>query len=260
MRRTSEILVVGGVAAAAAVAYLLYRRRKRDAPNVQLQTQTLQQTQPSPRQLFNCSVKLSVKPERRAEFLGQLTTARDASLCTEPRALCYVFGEDTKESNTFHVYQSFASRLAFESQMETPHGAAFHAFLRTGALTGPPDAALWETVPGSPTAATAAAASASSAAVRCLNVKMRVRPERRDEFLKSILADQEGTLTNEPLALAFLVGEAWATEGIFYLHEQYLGEAGFQAHLNAPHFAPWQKFVDSQPFFEPLEVSFYDKI
>ena len=27
-----------------------------------------------------------------------------------------------------------------------------------------------------------------------------------------------------------------------------------------PHFKPWQKFVDSEPFIEPLEVSFFDQM
>ena len=272
MQHKAKSLLVGfgSVAAAATVACVLYHRRRKQAANAgsangsattigSTTTQAAQQTLVA-QQLFNCSVRLSVKPERRAEFIQAISTARDASLRIEPRALCYIFGEDTTNQNTFHVYQSFASRLEFETQMETPHGAAFHSFLRSGALTGPPNAALWKTVPGSPTAPTAAAASATRGTIRCLNVKMKVRPERRDEFLASILADQKGTLANEPLALAFLVGEAWATEGIFYLHEQYVGEEGFQAHKRAPHFAPWQRFVDSEPFFEPLEVSSYDKM
>ena len=250
-------LLVGG-AAAAAIAYLLYRRRRRARAT---DTSHTPHALPSP-QLFNCSVRLCVIAERRDEFLREISKAQTASLCTEPRALCYVFGEDTKEAGVFHVHQQFASREDFEAQMETAHGAAFHAFLRTGPLSCRPVAAIWQTVPGSPTGPTAAATKTAhgSASVRCLNVTMRVRPERREEFLRSILADQAGTLANEPLALRFLVGESWTVDNMFYLHEQYVGEQGFEAHLRAPHFKPWQKFVDSEPFIEPLEVSFFDQM
>ena len=34
---------------------------------------------------------------------------------------------------------------------------------------------------------------------------MRVKPERRSEFLATIAADQRGTLSDEPGALAFVV-------------------------------------------------------
>ena len=105
--------------------------------------------------------------------------------------------------------------------METPHGHAFHEFLRTSPLAGPPEASLWELSPGSATAAaTKTARRASGSTVRCLNVCLRVRPERREEFLAAIFADQAGTLRDEPLALAFLVGEDASTPNTFHLHEQ----------------------------------------
>ena len=96
--------------------------------------------------------------------------------------------------------------------------------------------------------------------VFCLNVTLVVKPERREEFLGKILADQEGTLRDEPDALLFLVGEDTAVRNTFYLHEEYVGEAGFEAHKRAPHFAPWQAFCDSNPFVAPPQVCFYHKL
>jgi quinol monooxygenase YgiN len=123
----------------------------------------------------------------------------------------------------------------------------------------PPNAALWCTPPAS-TSPAAQKVAADGTCVRCLNVRMAVKPNRREEFLASILADQAGTLANEPLALAFVIGEDLTVENLFYLHEQYVGEAGFQAHLRAAHFQPWQAFVNTEPFFGPLEVQFYDQM
>ena len=41
----------------------------------------------------------------------------------------------------------------------------------------------------------------------CLNVKLCVRPERRDEFIACIRDNQKGTLSTEPLAVEYVWGE-----------------------------------------------------
>ena len=96
--------------------------------------------------------------------------------------------------------------------------------------------------------------------VFCLNVKIVLKPERRAEFLEIILADRDGTNRDEAGALAFLVGEDTTTENVFYLHEEYIGKAGFDAHLISPHFAPWKKFCETDPFKEAPQVQFYNRI
>ena len=40
----------------------------------------------------------------------------------------------------------------------------------------------------------------------CLNVKLCVRPERRDEFIACIRDNQKGTLSTEPLAVEYVWG------------------------------------------------------
>ena len=90
-------------------------------------------------------------------------------------------------------------------------------------------------------------------------MRFTLKPERRDEFLREIAADQRGTMRDEPLARRMLVGEDVAAPNTFHLHEQFCrGREGFDAHLAAPHFQPWQRFVDSQPFTEGLiSASYY---
>jgi quinol monooxygenase YgiN len=45
----------------------------------------------------------------------------------------------------------------------------------------------------------------SSLTPYCLNVRVVIKPERKDEFLTVIKADQVGTLTDEAGALQFLI-------------------------------------------------------
>jgi len=91
----------------------------------------------------------------------------------------------------------------------------------------------------------------------CLNVVLRVKAERRDEFLKCIANNQVGTLTKEPLAVEYTYGEDETTPNTFHFHEKYKGRAGFEAHTKAPHFAVYAQFTDTDPFTAPPEVVFY---
>lgn len=90
-----------------------------------------------------------------------------------------------------------------------------------------------------------------------LNVRIRVKPERRTEFLECIRANQQGTLSTEPLALEYLFGEDETVKNTFHFHEQYRGREGFEAHTGSPHFAAWRAFADTDPFTEPPEAVFF---
>lgn len=86
--------------------------------------------------------------------------------------------------------------------------------------------------------------------VFALNAKFSIKPSRREEFISIIRNDQTETLEKEPKALQFVVGEDTENVNTFYLHEQYIGEEGFQEHTETPHFAEWMKFTESDPFEE----------
>ena len=43
----------------------------------------------------------------------------------------------------------------------------------------------------------------------------------------------------------------------FHFFEQYEGREGFEEHTQTPHFAAWEKFVETDPFTEPPVVTFY---
>mmetsp|Transcript_73752 Transcript_73752/g.216440 ORF Transcript_73752/g.216440 Transcript_73752/m.216440 type:complete len:160 (-) Transcript_73752:44-523(-) len=95
--------------------------------------------------------------------------------------------------------------------------------------------------------------------IYCLNVNLYVKPERREEFLACICANQHGTLTSEPLALQYDWGESESEPNTFHFHEQYLGKAGFEAHTQAPHFAAWEEFAATDPFTREPEVQFFER-
>ena len=101
------------------------------------------------------------------------------------------------------------------------------------------------------------ASAPASDGLYCLNVKVCVKPERREEFLKCIEANQRGTLSTEPRAVTYLYGEDEATSNTFHFFEQYRGREGFEEHTRAPHFAVWEKFVATDPFTEPPLVTFF---
>ena len=91
----------------------------------------------------------------------------------------------------------------------------------------------------------------------CLNVCLRVKPERRDEFLRCIRANQEGTLTSEALAVTYVYGEDEKESNTWRFFEQYLGREGFEAHRKTPHFADWELFAATEPFTAPPDVKFF---
>ena len=88
----------------------------------------------------------------------------------------------------------------------------------------------------------------------CVNVCLRVKPERRDEFIDCIRANQEGTLTSEPLAVTYVFGEDETTPDTWRFFEQYVGREGFEAHTQTTHFAAWKAFASTDPFTSPPEV------
>jgi quinol monooxygenase YgiN len=93
-----------------------------------------------------------------------------------------------------------------------------------------------------------------------VNVRVAVKPSRRQEFLDLIRDNQVRTLEDEAESLQYVVGEDAATPNLFYLHEQFSSRAGFEEHRNTPHSANWAAFQETDPFDEetsPLCLDFY---
>ena len=92
-----------------------------------------------------------------------------------------------------------------------------------------------------------------------VNLKFSVKPARRQDFLSLIKQNQRKSLDLEPAALQYTVGEDIETPNCFYIHEQFIGVEGFDAHREMEHAADWAAFKNSDPFSEGGEpiIDFY---
>jgi autoinducer 2-degrading protein len=71
-------------------------------------------------------------------------------------------------------------------------------------------------------------------------VKVRVKPEGRDRFLKAIEVDALGSERDEPGCLRFNVLHDQQDPNVYYFYEVYRDEAALEAHRAAPHYAVWR--------------------
>jgi (4S)-4-hydroxy-5-phosphonooxypentane-2,3-dione isomerase len=184
------------------------------------------------------NVKVSVKPERREDFLKIIQYDAEQTLLTEPGALQFTVGEDVESANIFYFHEQYRTIQDVDFHKSTPHFLKWVEFQTTDPFTEPLMVDLYQCnheptpVPMRP--------------AYCLNVQLCIQPEARDEFLKVILNNQQGS-RKEPLCLQYDVGENIQTPNVFHFHEQYTGKddgkEGFNAHAAAPHFAVWEEFA-----------------
>jgi autoinducer 2-degrading protein len=71
-------------------------------------------------------------------------------------------------------------------------------------------------------------------------VKVRVKPEGRERFLKAIEVDALGSERDEPGCLRFNVLHDQQDPNVYYFYEVYRDEAALEAHRAAPHYAVWR--------------------
>ena len=83
-----------------------------------------------------------------------------------------------------------------------------------------------------------------------LNLRCKIKPERRDDFISVIKDTQRETLELEPASLQYVLGEDTDDENTFYIHQQYLGEEGLAAHCESEGTANWNEFKRTDPFVE----------
>jgi len=76
-------------------------------------------------------------------------------------------------------------------------------------------------------------------------VKVRVKPEGRERFLKAIEVDAIGSERDEAGCLRFNVLRDQQDDNVYYFFEVYRDEAALEAHRNAPHYAVWRAAVDT---------------
>ncbi|HEX5502897.1 MAG TPA: putative quinol monooxygenase [Thermomicrobiales bacterium] len=88
-----------------------------------------------------------------------------------------------------------------------------------------------------------------------LIVSLKVKPERREEFLTAAAEDGRGSREDEPGCLRFDVLEDAADPDHFYFYEVYRDEAAFKAHGEAPHYQVWRAAVEAGVLAGPAQVT-----
>jgi len=76
-------------------------------------------------------------------------------------------------------------------------------------------------------------------------VKVRVKPDERERFLKAIEVDALGSEGDEPDCLRFNVLQDEQDQNVYYFYEVYRDEAALEAHRAAPHYAVWRAAADT---------------
>ena len=76
-------------------------------------------------------------------------------------------------------------------------------------------------------------------------VKVRVKPNMREKFLKAIEHDCIHSEGDEPGCLRFNVLQDQKDQNVYYFYEVYKDQAALEAHRAAPHFATWRAAADT---------------
>ena len=76
-------------------------------------------------------------------------------------------------------------------------------------------------------------------------VKVRVKPEACEHFLKAIEVDALGSEGDEPGCMRFNVLQDGQDQNVYYFYEVYRDEAALEAHRAAPHYAVWRAAADT---------------
>jgi quinol monooxygenase YgiN len=212
---------------------------------------------------FCLNVTLWVKPERREEFLSVIRQNQQGTLANEPLVRLYAWGENTKEPNTFHFQEQYIGEEGFIAHTQSEHFAAWKKFADEGEspFTQPPLVEFFEEPDLEySTAITGAHPAENEDKKFGLNVTVFVKPERREDFLKVMKINHQGTLTTEAGVRIYTWGENTKEPNTFHVMEQYLGEAGFHAHTQSEHFAAFSKFAEESPFVKPSVFSFFQEM
>jgi len=76
-------------------------------------------------------------------------------------------------------------------------------------------------------------------------VKVKIKPNMREKFLKAIEHDAIHSEGDEPGCLRFNVLQDQKDANVYYFYEVYKDEAALEAHRKAPHYAVWKEAADT---------------
>ena len=92
------------------------------------------------------------------------------------------------------------------------------------------------------------------AAMSALVVKVKIKAEFRDQFMKEMMADAIGSEKIEPGCLMFNIVNDAADSNTLYLFEVYKDANAVEAHKEMPHFVKWLETTKNW-LAAPLEIT-----
>ena len=92
-----------------------------------------------------------------------------------------------------------------------------------------------------------------------LVVKVKIKAEFRDQFMKEMMADAIGSEKIEPGCLMFNIVSDAADPNTLYLFEVYKDANAIEAHKKMPHFVKWLETTKNW-LAAPLEISLCNTI
>jgi quinol monooxygenase YgiN len=204
---------------------------------------------------FAVNVKCGLKPDRRDEFLRVIQADAVGTIQTEPGALQFTLGCDNSDANVFYFHEQYQAKRDFDYHCTTAHFLAWKAFRATEPFTLGPIVEFFlcahEPI------------KIDQRRAFCLNVKLCVKPEMRQEFL-AVIDNNQKCSRREPLCLQYDFGESTEIANTFHFHEQFIGDQdgkeGFDAHARSAHFVLWEEFVAKDPFTSEPVVNFFQSI
>lgn len=210
-------------------------------------TTTIMSTSKPTNIAFGLNVAFHVKPERRDEFLEVFSNHVTKSLLEEPNSIQFQLGQDMEDPNVFFLHEQFKDISDHRGKhSNSEHYQGVVAFMETSPLVGQVVDEFNLCHPGPNE-------KVGNRECVCLNVELNIKPEVREEFLRVIRNNKEGS-DAEPGCLQYSWGENIETPNKFHFHEQYIGEEGVAAHSAAPHFKLWEEFAGKDPFTKPPVV------
>ncbi len=75
--------------------------------------------------------------------------------------------------------------------------------------------------------------------MKALMVTIDIKPEHKEEFMREMLLDAQGSSQNEPGCLRFDILQDDEHTNRIHLYEVYRDQSAIDAHLEAPHFQRW---------------------
>jgi autoinducer 2-degrading protein len=85
-------------------------------------------------------------------------------------------------------------------------------------------------------------------------VKVRVKPDGRERFLKAIETDALGSERDEPGCYRFNVLQDTTDPNTYYFYEIYEDQAALEKHRTMPHYATWRTAA-AETLEVPAEVT-----